>query len=37
MFGMLSRNQQEETLWLADVYLKVKEMLKEKSNDIKHG
>jgi len=37
MFGMLSRNQKEEKLSLADWYRKLKEMLKEKSNDIKHG
>jgi len=37
MFGMLSQNQREEKLWLADGYIKLKEMLKEKSNNIKHG
>jgi len=37
MFGMLSQNQWEEKLWLADGYIKLKEMLKDKLNDIRHG
>jgi len=36
MFVMLSQNQLEGKLLQVDGYLKPKEMLNEKSNDIKH-